>query len=281
MEGKSALLYKTLVIGVIVLFVGIGIQPAIASIQSEESDLDYINIISEFSGLRGKHTVKMSQQDVDELDAFFDSYFDRLDNSQSDEETSLIINEAILLLDGYDLLCGLSVEQVIRKFSQYNELDSDSDYFPVEASSNCFILGRTTCTFIYSPLFGIIDSIIEQSGDILFSFLIFLVLFKQFTIAFGFPFFPLRIGSYITMGSEFRNWPDYSYNSAEGWIISIGTNGINSWIGEFAGTLGSFPGWWSSYFISVEGFFGLRLYNPQNGKNTLIGYASKVGIEYD
>ena len=36
MEGKSACLYKLLVIGVIVLFIGVGIQPAIATIEPEE-----------------------------------------------------------------------------------------------------------------------------------------------------------------------------------------------------------------------------------------------------
>jgi hypothetical protein len=33
MEGKSALLYKTLVVGIIVLFIGMGVQPVIGSIQ--------------------------------------------------------------------------------------------------------------------------------------------------------------------------------------------------------------------------------------------------------
>jgi len=223
----------------------------------------------------------LTLKEVEELNAFFETIYEKLNSTESDEETSQIFNEAIKELGRYDLLGGLSVEQMKRRFLQYNNMDIESNYLPAKTNSNCLIMGRTTCTFIYSPLFGIIESIIEQSGDILFSFLIFLVLFKQFTMTFGFPFFPLRIGSYITMGFEFRNWPDYSYNSAEGWIISIGTNGIKSWIGEFAGTLGSFPGWWSSYFIGVEGFFGLRLYNPQNDKNTLIGYARNVGIEYD
>jgi hypothetical protein len=282
--SKKLVLYKSLVIGVIVLFIGVGVQPAIAIIQSDNNDVEYINITSEFSGLRKKHTVKMSQQRVEELDAFFDSYLNRLDNSQSDEETSMIINEAIMLLDGYDLLCGLSVEQVKRRFLQYNELDIDSDYIPAEESSNCFIMGRTTCTFIFSPLFGIMESVYgllsdENESTLLFG-IIFFVFFKQITLAFGFPLFPLRIGSHITMGTEFRNWPDYKYNSAEGWITSIGIKGKNSWNGKFAGTLGSHYGWWTSFFIGIKGFFGLRLYNPQNATTTLIGYARNVGIEY-
>jgi len=44
MEGKSALLYKTLVLGVIVLFVGMGVQPAFAVTQDTSNGEDDCNL---------------------------------------------------------------------------------------------------------------------------------------------------------------------------------------------------------------------------------------------
>ncbi|UCF49472.1 MAG: hypothetical protein JSU91_06920, partial [Thermoplasmatales archaeon] len=94
MKGNPVL-YKTLVVGVIVLFIGIGVQPAFADTQLEEKDENYVNITSEFTGSRKKHTVEMTQQDLVELDTFLDSLYVKLNNSKSDDETSHIINEAI------------------------------------------------------------------------------------------------------------------------------------------------------------------------------------------
>ena len=54
--SKNPVLYKTLVVGVIVLFIGIGIQPAIAIIEPENTDEsrvsdDYQEIITFIYGI--------------------------------------------------------------------------------------------------------------------------------------------------------------------------------------------------------------------------------------
>jgi hypothetical protein len=280
---KKNSVYKFLVIGIIFLFIGLGVQPVIATCQPKGKDIDYINITSEFTGLRKKHTVKMTQQELEELDTFLDSIYVNLINSQSDKEASKIINEAIMLLDRYDLLCGLSVEQVKRRFSQYNTLGTDSDYLPAKKSSNCLIIGRVTRTYFYSPLYGIIGLLPGSYPYNPFGMLIFLsyTMFKQIAMQYGFPFFPLRLGAYITMGSFHDTGFEWNFIPAKGWIITIGTNGTKGWIGEFIGTLGSIAGWWSKYYVGVEGFFGLKILNPLNDKTTLLGYTKNVGIEYD
>ena len=283
MTNHRKILSKTLSLTVIFLFIGIGIQPVFATTEFIDDIEDYITITSEFTGLRRKHTVKLTQQVMEELDISLNSIYVKLNNSQSDEETLQIINQAILLLDSYNLLCGLSVEQVKRRFSQYNKLGTDSDYLPAETSSNCLIMGRVTRTYFYSPLYGIIGLLPGSYPYNPLGMLIFLTytMFKQIAMQYGFPFFPLRLGAYITMGSFHDTGFEWNFIPARGWIITIGSEGPKGWIGEFIGTLGSIAGWWSEYYVGVEGFFGLKILNPINDKTTLLGYAKKVGIEYD
>jgi hypothetical protein len=279
MEGKSALLYKTLVLGVIVLFVGLWIQPAIASIQSEESDLDYINIISEFSGLRGKHTVKMSQQEIEELDAFFDFIYMKLKNSESDEQTSIIIDEAINELNKYDLLCDLSVEQVKRKFLQNNKMDIDLEYLPAKKNSNCFIVGRTTETYFFSPLFFPLYTLMTSNNFFAFLFLGY-NFFRVFAMMVGFPFFPIQLGSTITFGRYFSFMNEGGLYHSDGWIVTNGENGTIDWNGRILGSIDTFNYFIGRLYIGVEGFFGLKIMNPTTDKTTFLGYSNNVRIQY-
>lgn len=56
MEGKSAMLYKTLVVGVIVLFIGTGVQPAIATVEPTTIESDDCSLCP-----------KVSNQQIDKL----------------------------------------------------------------------------------------------------------------------------------------------------------------------------------------------------------------------
>ena len=57
MEGKSTMLYKTLVVGVIVLFVGMGTQPVFAQIQQDNTVFDYYDVNIEICGLGKDYTI--------------------------------------------------------------------------------------------------------------------------------------------------------------------------------------------------------------------------------
>ena len=274
---------KIVVIGVIALFVGMGFQPAFATVQLEDNDMDFINITSEFTGLKRKHTVKMTHNEVDEFYAFFDSIYEKLNNTESDDETSLIINEAVLELDRYGLLCGLSVEEVQKRFSNYYKLKGEivTNHISGKENSDCLIVGRVLRAYFIHPIIIMLDELIEEKyPNTILS--LFMFLYKEllaFRFTYGFPYFPIKINTSIALGYFSDDMYNDGYKPSIGWIMTIGTNGTKGWLGLFTGQLGYFWTLFNEFYIGVEGFFGIRISNPLTQMTSILGYANKVKID--
>jgi len=104
---------KVVAVGVIVLFIGLAFAPSINANVSKESEL--VEIATEVCGLNGgKHTVSLSKEDAIEVEKLIDDIERSLDKVKTREETVEIFNEAIVELDKYGLLGGLSVKQAQR-----------------------------------------------------------------------------------------------------------------------------------------------------------------------
>jgi len=273
MEGKSAWLYKTFVVGVLVLFIGLGVQPAIATIQSEDSDIEYVNITSEFSGLRKKHTVKMTLKEAEELDDFFEAIYEKLNNSGSDVETSRILDDSIKKLGKFDLLGGLSVKLVQRIFTYYDMMNSNTDSHHISGNdnANCFVMGRVTSADFFSPLF--LDMLSRYPKAFILTFL----------IGFGFPFFPIRTDDSIAISSYYEYALQWKETRAKGWIYKNDSEGSQLWHGELKGNLYTrrLPSIGIKlYYIGIEGFLGIKTIFPARFRHTFLGYARIVDIEY-
>ena len=60
MDRNPAVLYKGLVVGVIVLFIGLGVQPAFATIKSEKVNVEYYDVTTEFIGLNKEYSTTLT-----------------------------------------------------------------------------------------------------------------------------------------------------------------------------------------------------------------------------
>ena len=142
---KNTYIRKCISIVVILLFIGIAFAPYInASVVKD--DLVEFNV--EFCGLDKKHTVKLTQQEADEVESLFDDIEQRLSEVESREEAEEIFKEAVVELDKYDLLGGLSVRQAQRLVTRkYNRLQ-EANWILSDDNSNylCLIAGRTNDT---------------------------------------------------------------------------------------------------------------------------------------
>jgi len=119
--GGNNLIKKGLVVAVIILFIGLAFAPSInANISKTSIDSELVEITVEVSGIDGvkPHTVSLTKEDADEVEK--DDIERRLDNVETREETVEIFNEAVVELDKYGLLGGLSVKQVQRLVSKIN-----------------------------------------------------------------------------------------------------------------------------------------------------------------
>ena len=115
MEGNN-LIQKGVAVAVILLFIGLAFAPSInANVSKSSIDNELVEITTEVCGLNGgKHTVSLSKEDAIEVENLIGDIERRLDRVETREEAVEIFNEAVVELDKYGLLGGLSVKQVQR-----------------------------------------------------------------------------------------------------------------------------------------------------------------------
>ncbi|UCF50282.1 MAG: hypothetical protein JSU91_02020 [Thermoplasmatales archaeon] len=106
MERNQVLLYKTLAIGVIILFVGIGIKPAFANMTFESDNSELVEIIVEFyeHDKIYNHTVMLTTEQLKELETLINNINNSLDSNSKPEEIELIYKNAIESFYEYGLL---------------------------------------------------------------------------------------------------------------------------------------------------------------------------------
>jgi len=272
---------KYFAFGIFLLFIGLICNPIITA-QTEEDDL--VDLEVGMCGFPGnKHTVQLTQNELYELDELFDSIGKRLNETKSTTEAKVIFYDAIEQLSKYGLLSGLSAKQVqdLFKIILSNQKKIDSDSLGIKENSNCIIAGRVTGAFFFSPAIKFLNNFLEENYDF-FLFLIFLRPLLLMTFAFGYPIIPLRLGSTITLGGYTEWMMEWATHYSNGWIVTAGENRTKKWVGDLLGDLDyidmSFVGT-NLFYVGVDGFFGLKIYNPLNGKTSFMGYAKKVKIE--
>ena len=116
MNKTPNLLYRFLVVGVIILFISVGIQPAIANVQQEDISKDYVNIKIDVCGLPliKSDIIQLPREQALEIEDYLDFVNKRFEQVKSREEAKAILNDIVLELDEYGLLGGLSVRQAQR-----------------------------------------------------------------------------------------------------------------------------------------------------------------------
>jgi len=150
MSGNS-LIKKGLAATVILLFIGVAFAPSINANVVED---DLVEFDVEFCGLGKKHTVKLTQQEADEVGLLFADIEQRVSEVETREEAEETFKEAVVELDKYGLLGGLSVRQAQRlvtgtndnnKFSGVSKLFDKSNSVNSNSNDNflCLLLAKT------------------------------------------------------------------------------------------------------------------------------------------
>ncbi|EMR75079.1 hypothetical protein MBGDF03_00859 [Thermoplasmatales archaeon SCGC AB-540-F20] len=112
--GGNNIIKKGSVLAVILLFIGVAFAPSInANVSKASIDSELVEITTEVCGINGvtPNTVLLSKEDAEEVEKLIDDIERRLDDVETREETEKIFNEAVVELDKYGLLGGLSVKQ--------------------------------------------------------------------------------------------------------------------------------------------------------------------------
>lgn len=274
-----------IVFGIVLLFVGVGIQPALAelSIDSDESKL------VEFTVQVGdsEHTVVLSSTQAKELDNLIDNTKLLLNMATTIEETSRIFDETVVSL--YDLGVlpkDMSIREAQRlvnghhRFSRMdNVLDglSDSNLELLDKDENlyCLVAGETSWTDFFPLTYRILFKMQELPNEniwILALFFIFLLL----------PLLPLWWLSPVVFGNIVAlGTPTMWGLTSRGWVRTIGLNGIKNWNGSFKGNI-PFPyPFGDGICCGIRGFNGISIYNNLAHKDCFyLGSALQVKIRY-
>jgi hypothetical protein len=277
---KDCRVKKIITFVIITLFIGLTVTTSLASkISKNTSITDLIEIKTDTYGLSGlkSQTVKLTKQQITEIEKLFDTIKTRMDNAQSKEEIATLVSEGIAELNKYGLLPkGSSIEQFQRlihlMISQYevkNLLKHDLRNQIINADTN------TNCLFIAEMNESRYLRNHASSGLGLFLFFYdFDILQKYFPLALGGT---LYIGRNVTRGNYFFEYPSY------GWISTFGANGKKNWSGSFYGNI-SVNGYSGTvetviFYSGVTNFVGLKLrYSEDGGKQFYLGFASEVAI---
>lgn len=278
---------KPLVVWVIGLFLGLSVAPSINANISKEGEL--VEVTTEICGLGGgKHTVHLTKEEAEEVDKIFENIRYKLNTTDSREEAVELFNDAVVELDKYGLLGGLSIRQAQRLVTGvyqdsrvfkpwenlYGNIQVDND-----SNSFCLIAGETSNTYFEGILARLLSFII-------YGFYLAPPLWWLFNgirlkvighrIGFGWGYhIPADKGDSLNINQS---------SGANGWVYTNGKNGVKTWNGSFWGHLSYiiYPHPeginFGVVFYGVKGFCGIKI----GWKSVFyLGFARKVKIGYE
>lgn len=282
---NTNILKKSLVITVILLFIGVAIVPSINfCVVKASNDNDLVEVTTQACGIQGygNNTVKLTREQYQNLEQYLVEFRARLNQTTTREEAVPIFKEAVVELDKYGLLPkGMSVEtaQSLVTGRYYNAHISNlfkkiGNEYSNQNNRNlfCLIAGHTSKMTEFT---GLITQLLYWPGD--YFPIMAKILYQFFYLSWIVnKFIPFSIIQFIGLGGRINYGPD---TPAIGWVFTIGLNGIKIWNGELYGHLptGIIMSPYGYFYVAVDGFTGLKI---SLMKNFFIGTAYRVAITY-
>lgn len=274
---NPALLHKTLVAGVIIIFLSVCLQPITANLQLETKNAEYYEVTTEFIGLDKIHKTLFTKEEIEKLNDLFKTINNNLKNSVSFENNIEIFKYMIVKLKSYGLLGNIGIEKTEKLvlnlyskpfltkmfdsmyYSKKNQIDDDKNLF-------CLIAGRTTNTIFVSP----------WSKGLTFSIALIGILLQELLNSnlFGL-IIPIALLAFFNLVNPFCFGRTIYFLDSYGKVFSIGLNGFLSWEGNIIGKI-PFLLWGGK---GALGFTGLKIrIGNYNFYSYYIGFAPYVQI---
>jgi hypothetical protein len=301
---------KWLAVGIIVLFLGVTLAPTINfnTVKASQED-NIIEITSQPCGIKGysNTTVKLTQEQYQNLEEYLVRFSARLNQTSTREETILIFKEAVVELNTYGLLPkGMDIKQAqnlvtlnacrgsrIKPFDENLLTHMNSLKNNETVDFLCMIVGESTNTYFQTVLntaamllsglllilpsfiiFGVfIWSVIHSMDNILLYVLALIA--AAMDAGLGYLVFPFLIThSGVSAAGIIR------YAASQGWIHLTGHSNV-SVNGTFNGNVPTIPNSFFQFMGSpgVIGFTGLHLKtNHASHKSYYFGTALMVVV---
>ena len=261
---------KGIVVGVILLFFGVAVSPGSTSIlidqePGEDEHVEYSTELCGFPGMKPQ-TVRLTQQQANEVELLFDNITTRLGKTTSPKEAVEIVNETIIQLATYGLLPNkINTKQLqtflANTFTQHQEVTIFEKF-----SNNQSIqeLHHTFCCLVTGVIHdGYAMGIVFMIGVILMLLSVFP---SPFHILLGNPFILILGGLLSLLSFGFVTISPFALmqqvNILSGNMTSIGIKGIT----KFNQGL-------------LNGFNGIKITRIAAKKIYLLGFSFMVSYE--
>ena len=313
MDRNPAVLYKGLVVGVIVLFIGVGINPAIATVEPDNSTLEEITIQFYETNKTYNHTVMLTREQVEELENLINDFEIKIDSADNRLETEAIYKDTVVSLNDIGILPeGMSIEKAqrlvtgkehnpiaVRLFERWfnrnqgkigdneNFLCLIGGWYSYEMRCTRGIM--TILTPIWNNFFRTIYNIGEKYPllEELFHDILLGLIELPAAIWIIRPF---QVGFELFFGDKYEYPHETLYKACKLDIIILGLNGMQKFKGKWFGHLPLPP---FLYLINEQekkliftypgavGFTGIKIYDfisPYSDENLLLGSALRVKL---
>jgi hypothetical protein len=289
------LVRKILTFGIILLFLGVCIQPVFA-VESDNSELEEITIQFFETDRTYNHTVFITSEQAKELENIFNNVKNSLNSTDCPIEIESFYNNAIVSMDELGLLpADMTIEYAQKLITGKMQNPIIMNFFKIwiekkgliESDENfmCYIAGSTGGTHFQGPI-GYISWVFMQNiyniSRIFENFHKFFVspIISFFSLIFYlfFPiiwsFKPLAFGYLIGFGQKVKWDFGYEYYPARGEVYTEGKYGTKTWEGLFFGNLPipKFIGLFNFCFPGAIGFTGIKY------RTNYIGYTLWIKI---
>ena len=280
---------KTFVVISIFLIINLTIFPAFSADITKNMDL--VDLSVEFFGYNYKYFYKskISIEQARGLDLIFESLEDKLENSENESDSVAILKETVWQLKNLGITDDNLLQDMNNLFENINyniftfeENDLFSNVNKINNNQNflCLISGKTTnCTMFIPRIF--LPTTMTYIG------LILAMIISMFT---GKNPLYIAVDLFLLYGAARMLFPpDFmsimilgidKYKPAEGWIWTMGLNGVKKWSGKFYGSLSDRAGCIASNYFS-----GLKIVTNIEGQELggamLLGFVDRISIDYD
>ena len=260
---QNSIVKKSLVVGIIFLFIGIGIAPSVTSIDISKNKTVKDNLVEidvqlfKPNGIED-HKMYITQEQNEQLDILIENFKQDIEKSESYEESVGIYKNMVVSLNKLGVLPkGMTVDEAQRlvtgRFYRFSKFFSLLQQFIKSAKKSNIKLPEQNRGDIYENLNCLLTSHATKSS-------IWLLVLKPFS-------------KFVTYGVYTP--PSGPNEPSNGWIFTRARN--TKWVyeGNFHGELGEFgcpP--MGVYTIGADYFVGFKL-----PTNLIFGFASHVKIE--
>ena len=279
---KDRMFRNALAVAIILLFIGVAVQPAIAEVSTELNNSELEEVIIQFFEVDGiyEHSVMLTQNQLIELEYIISNLKNQLISTDNPVEVEMIYYNAIVSLNDLGLLPNdMSIdyaqrlvtgkEQNLRVIKLFERMYSkNQDNLGDNDNILCLIAGDTVYTVFIGP-FALLSCLLGASlflrrfvflewfrlnypeffkdlwenFDNLYTILLYFRIYFWLVFGAALNYLPLKIGAYINYGWLKMVGPNEFVDiPAEGWISTTGLCGKKEISGKFSGRVIGFTG---------------------------------------